>query len=227
VTHPGTTIELVQLKRLYHDQCPRSTEVFIQKLIEHFILVFLDEDCPKAEVIDLGQRHNINEIFEKDYKASASSHSFKIDTYLFTLHGFELPTSRATKHKLIYAADQRSVLSDRLADYLPNLKSRLEDEDGKPFFYVGIIQSPYLTEHVNTNRTDFEFGDPDDAELELPLAEHQHSLGRVNNEVDDCYSRSSWLRVGDGYGIWRPHSAWPARRCAASSKGTILKFKRD
>ncbi len=86
-------------------QCPRSTEVFIRKLIEHFILVFLDEDCPKAEVIDLGQRHNINAIFEKDYKASASSHSFKIDTYLFTLHGFELPTSRATKHKLIYAAD--------------------------------------------------------------------------------------------------------------------------
>lgn len=139
VTHPGTTIELVQLKRLYHDQCPRSTEVFIQKLIEHFILVFLDEDCPKTEVIDLGQRHNINEIFEKDYKASASSHSFKIDTYLFTLHGFELPTSRATKHKLIYAADQRSVLSDRLADYLPNLKSKLEDEDGKPFFYIGIF----------------------------------------------------------------------------------------
>ena len=69
MTHPGTTIELVQLKRLYHDQCPRSTKVFIQKLIEHFILVFLDEDCPKTEVIDLGQRHNINEIFEKDYKA--------------------------------------------------------------------------------------------------------------------------------------------------------------
>jgi len=169
----GTTVELVELKRLYRDQCPRSTEVFIQKLVEHFILVFLDKECPKVIVVDLGQSHDINAIFDKDYKASASSHSFQINTSPFTLHGFRLPTSRATKHKLVYAADQRSVLSDKLADYLPNLASRLEDDDGKPFFYLGIVQSPYLSEHVNTNRTDFEFGDPDDAELELPLAEHQ------------------------------------------------------
>jgi hypothetical protein len=171
--HPGTAIELVALKPPYRDQCPRSTEVFIQKLIEHFILIFLDKDCPEVAVTDLGHRHNINDIFEKDYKASASSHWFEINTYQFTLHGFRLPTSRATKHKLVYAADQRSVLSDKLADYLPNLAARLEDENGKHFFYLGIIQSPYLSEHVNTNRTDFEFGDPDDAELELPLAEHQ------------------------------------------------------
>lgn len=170
---PGTTIELMEIRPPYHDQCPRSTEVFIQKLIEHFILVFLDEDCPLVTVIDLGQRHNINEIFEKDYKATASSHTFQINSATFTLHGFRLPTSRATKHKLVYAADQRSVLSDKLADLLPNLNSRLEDDDGKAFFYLGIIQSPYLTEHVNTNRTDFEFGDPVDAELELPLEEHQ------------------------------------------------------
>jgi len=37
-TQSGATIELVGLKRLYHGQCPRSTDVFIQKLIEHFIL---------------------------------------------------------------------------------------------------------------------------------------------------------------------------------------------
>jgi hypothetical protein len=172
-SQPKTTIELVELKSHYHEQCPRSTEIFVQKLIEHFILVFLDKDCPEVAVIDLGLRHKINEIFEKDYKATASSHFFEIGAYRFTLHGFRLPTSRATKHKLVYAADQRSVLSDKLADLLPNLTSRFEDDDGKPFFYLGIIQSPYLSERVNANRTDFEFGDPDDAELELPLAELQ------------------------------------------------------
>ena len=122
-----TTIELVDLKPQYHEQCPRSTEIFIQKLIEHFILVFLDQDCPEVTVRDLGHRHKINEIFQKEYKASASSHLFEIGTYPFTLHGFRLPTSRATKHKLVYAADQRAVLSDRLADLLPNFTSRLQD----------------------------------------------------------------------------------------------------
>jgi hypothetical protein len=183
-TQPTTTIELVDLKPQYHDQCPRSTEVFIQKLIEHFILVFLDKDCPEVTVTDLGRHYKIKDIFEKDYKASASSHFFEIGPYPFTLHGFRLPTSRATKHKLVYAADQRSVLSDKLADLLPNLTSRLEDENGKPFFYLGIIQSPYLSERVNTNRTDFEFGDPDDAELELPLAELQLiPKGEIRNKA--------------------------------------------
>jgi len=169
----GTTVELVGLRDSYRGQCPRSTEVLIQKLIEHFILVFLDDECPKVAVIDLGLKHDLNEIFEKDYKASASSHTFEISDHVFTLHGFRLPTSRASRHKLVYAADQRSVLSDKLSDYLPNLASRLESEDGKSFFYLGIVQGRYLSEHVNTNRTDFEFGDPDDAELELPLFEHQ------------------------------------------------------
>jgi hypothetical protein len=184
--HSGTTIELAELKHLYHDQCPRLTEAFIQKLIEHFILVFLDRECPQVTVIDVGHRFNINEIFEKDYKASASSHAFSINGQDFTLHGFRLPTSRATKHKLVYAADQRSVLSDKLAEYLPNLASRLEDEDGKPFFYLGIIQSPYLSEHVNTARTDFEFGDPDDAELELPLCHFAGSMHRCWSCVRAC-----------------------------------------
>lgn len=167
----GTTVELVELKSAYHAQCPKTAETFIQKLIEHFILVLLDRDCPILTVIDTSQRHNINEIFEKDYKASASSHAFNINKQKFTLHGFRLPASRATKHKLVYAADQRSVLSDKLGEHLPNLAAKLEDENGKAFFYLGIIQSPYLSDRVNTNRTDFEFADPDDAEIELPLTE--------------------------------------------------------
>jgi Histidine kinase-, DNA gyrase B-, and HSP90-like ATPase len=172
-TQQGTTIELVDLKPQYVDQCPRSTEIFIQKLIEHFILVFLEHDCPSVTVTDLGQKYNINEIFEKDYRASASRHTFEIEPHKFTLHGFRLPTSRSTKHKLVYAADQRSVLSDKLSDYIPNLTHSLRDEDGKTFFYLGIIHSPYLTEHVNHNRTNFDFADPEDAEIETMFPEYQ------------------------------------------------------
>jgi hypothetical protein len=178
-SHVGTTIELVDLKPPYIDQCPRTAELLIQKLIEHFILIFLEKDCPTVTVIDVGQRHDANGIFEKDYKASASSHAFEINSRQFTLHGFRLPSSRTTKHKLVYAADQRSVLSDKLSECLPNLAKRLEDEDGKPFFYLGIIQSQYLSEHVNTNRTDFDFGDPDDAEIELPLPGHEQLIPKV------------------------------------------------
>src|SRR5207302_858462 len=55
-------------------------------------------------------------------------------------------------------------------DYVPNLSSRLEDEDGNAFFYLAIIQSPYLSEHVNIGRSDFDFSAVDDADFEtMPL----------------------------------------------------------
>lgn len=176
----GTKVELVDLKPQYVEQCPRQTEQLIQKLVEHFILVFLEEDCPSVTLIDLGQKHDLNTVFEEDFKAAASAHEFSINEIEFSLHGFRLPSSRATKHRLVYAADQRSVLSDKLEDYLPNLSGRLVDHEGKAFFYLGIIQSRYLSEHVNTNRTDFEFGNPDDAELELPLAGHHQLIPKAD-----------------------------------------------
>ena len=201
--HSGTTIELVDLKTVYHDQCPRTSESFIQKLVEHFILVFLDGDCPNVTVIDLGKQYNINHIFNTDYKSSASNHKFDIDGFVFTLHGFKLPTSRATKHKLIYAADQRAVLSDNLSDVIPNLTSRLENSDGKPFFYLAIIQGRYLSDHVNTNRTDFEFANPEDAEVELPLGDHRlipkldirnNALPLIRDDLSDVLDKINALK---------------------------------
>jgi hypothetical protein len=176
---PGTTVELTGLKNAYKDKVPRSIDVIIQKLIEHFILVFLEPDCPHVVMIDQGQRYDINEIFEKDYKAASSKHTFAIGHAIFTLHGFRLPTSRTTKHKLVYAADQRGVISDKLEDHVPNLSARLEDENGNPFFYLAIVQSPYLSEHVNIGRTDFDFSAAEDADLEFPLIDQPGLIPRA------------------------------------------------
>lgn len=164
-----TVIGLVGLKSGFSELCPKTSSQFIQKLIEHFILVFLEPDCPSVTVHDLGKTYDINKTFKTEYQASASSHHFKLSGQNFTVHGFRIPTSRATKHKLVYAADQRAVVSDKLEDHLPNLKSRLEDNDGKAFCYMAIIQSPYLSEHVNPNRTDFDFSAADDADTEPDL----------------------------------------------------------
>ena len=178
--HPGTTITLTGLKRSYKEKVPRSTDIIVRKLIEHFILVLLEPDCPMVVLIDQGQRYDINAIFEKDYRSASSKHTFSIGEAVFTMHGFRLPTSRTTKHKLVYAADQRGVVSDKLEDHVPNLSSRLEDEDGNAFFYLAIIQSPYLSEHVNIGRSDFDFSAADDADFELPLVEQPGLIPRAD-----------------------------------------------
>ncbi len=163
----GTVIRLVNYREPYKTECPRRAEVIVEKLVEHFILVLLEPNCSHLMIRDHDRRYDINDIFEKDYRAGASAHTFSVSDVLFTMRGFRLPTSRTTKHKLVYAAAQRAVTSDNLEDYLPNLTSRLFDEDAEGFFYLGVIQSPYLSEHVAPGRTDFDFGPVDDADIEI------------------------------------------------------------
>jgi hypothetical protein len=101
----GTVIRLGDYRDAYKAQCPRTTEVIVEKLIEHFLLVLLEPDCPRLRIRDQGRTYDINNIFARDYKAGASTHTFTVNDVEFTLHGFRLPTSRTTKHKLVYAAD--------------------------------------------------------------------------------------------------------------------------
>jgi hypothetical protein len=116
---PGTKIELVGFRPEFAQQVSRAAEAFVQKLIEHFILILLEPRCPKLIIRDLGIAYDVNAIFAKDYRASASGHEFELNEYPFTLYGFRLPMSRTTKHKLVYSADQRAVTSDNLEEHMP------------------------------------------------------------------------------------------------------------
>jgi hypothetical protein len=162
----GTSVRLVGFREPYRGECSRSIDQLVQKLVEHFLLIFLESDCPIVRVRGQSLSYSANEIFEKDFKATAAAHSFTLKTYPFTLYGFRLTTPRLLKHKLVYAANQRTVVVDNLEEYLPNLNGRLADEDGNSFVYLGIVQSPYLTQRVNPARTDFDFGPVEDADVE-------------------------------------------------------------
>ena len=72
------------------------------------------------------------------------------------------------------------MISDKLEDYVPNLSSRLADEDDSPFFYLAIVQSPYLSQHVNIGRTDFDFSVTDDADLDFDGEEKPDLIPRAD-----------------------------------------------
>jgi hypothetical protein len=111
---------------------------------------------------------SVNEVFERDFRALATTTPFKVGVDNFTLTGFRLSTPRVSRNKLVYAANQRGVVSDKLEDFIPNLSGRIHQPDGSSFVYLGIVQGAYLTQRVNAARTDFDFG-AEDAEDELPL----------------------------------------------------------
>src|SRR3546814_20784583 len=59
----------------------------------------------------------------------------------------------------------RSTRTDTLFPYTTLFRS----EDGKPFFYLASVQSPYLSAHVGPNRVHFDFSAADDADVEPDL----------------------------------------------------------
>jgi hypothetical protein len=162
----GTSVGLLSFKEPYKSTCPRTTDQIIQKLVEHFLLIFLEADCPRVTVIDHGLTHSVNDVFDKEFRTTAAVHDFAIKGIRFTLHGFRLTTPKLSRHKLVYSANQRGVVSDKLEQHIPNLNARLIDKDGSSFVYLGIVQSPYLTQHVNPARTDFDFASGDDGEVD-------------------------------------------------------------
>ena len=69
-TSTGTTVELVELKPQYQGQCPRSTEVLIQKIVEYFILVFLDNECPTVAINDMRNENRLTRYLRRNTKLS-------------------------------------------------------------------------------------------------------------------------------------------------------------
>lgn len=162
---PRTIVRLENFKRPYNEECPRDVDQLALRLAEHFIVVLMGPDCPPVDLIDGGVKTSLNKVYRDHFAKYASDSSFEIGDRTFTIHGFRLTAPRATKHKLIYAANSRGVLSEMLDKFVPNLVTKLQNVDGQSFAYLAVVQGDYLNDKVNNFRTDFEMSEDTDEEL--------------------------------------------------------------
>jgi hypothetical protein len=166
----GTTVRLSGFRAPYQQECPRNVEQLAQRLAEHFILVLMQPDCPEVELQDKGLRLSLNRVFRDYFGGAATSASFELSGRQFQINGFRLTAPRASKHRLIYAANSRGVVTEMLDQYVPNLTGRLHDLEGNSFVYLAVVQGDYLNDKVNNFRTDFEMrDDADEAQIELTI----------------------------------------------------------
>ena len=61
---------------------------------------------------------DLNNYFRETFAATASQHSFKVGETTFTLKGLRLYNPHETQHRLIYAANSREVVPEKLDKYL-------------------------------------------------------------------------------------------------------------
>lgn len=153
---PSTTVRLVSMKPPYKENCPHTLAVIGHRLIEHCLPFFLDPNCPAVSISDSDERIDLNLYFKDNFAAKATLHSFNVGDCNFTLKGLRLYNPHETQHRLLYAANSREVLADKLEKHLPNLQRRLTDDTGA-FAYLGFVEGEYLNQHVNSERTNFSF----------------------------------------------------------------------
>jgi hypothetical protein len=166
----GTTVRLSGFRAPYQQECPRNVEQLAQRLAEHFILVLMQPDCPDVEIQDKGLRISLNDVFKNYFGGAATSASFDLSGRKFQINGFRLTAPRASKHRLIYAANSRGVVTEMLDQYVPNLSGRLHDLEGNSFVYLAVVQGDYLNDKVNNFRTDFDMrDDAEEAQAELSI----------------------------------------------------------
>lgn len=152
---PQTTVQLTGFRSPYRDECPRGLDVIAQRLVGHFLPLFLDPNAPAIMLSDESEHIDLGAFFSEHFQAPASRRKFPVKDRRFTLHGFRLQSAAAEHHELVYGAHYREVITERLAKFLPNLRNRLSDAEDKTFTYLAFVQGDYLNEKVNAERTDF------------------------------------------------------------------------
>jgi hypothetical protein len=152
---PETTIRLSGYRAPYADECPRQLDIIAQRLIGHFLPLFLNPNAPALTLSDGFGKIDLQAFFRDNFQKLASEHPFTIGDQAFTLSGFRLRGALANHHELVYAAHYREVITERLSKFLPNLRNKLQEQDSGSFYYLAFVQGEYLNEKVNSERTDF------------------------------------------------------------------------
>ena len=159
---PRTTVRLINFKSPYKESCPRELETVAQRLIEHFLPLFLDPACPRLSLTDGINSIDLNKYFDLNFRASASTHASEIHDAASSLQGFRLYNTAERNHRILYTAHYRGVITERLDRHLPNLSGKIEDGERGSFAYLSFVEGEELNTYVNSDRTSFSFSVADD-----------------------------------------------------------------
>jgi hypothetical protein len=165
---PRTTVRLRGMKEEFLGKWPRELDQIAQRIVEHCLDFFLEPAHPTMILTDGADTMDLGDWYAESFDNHSTKHSFELAGVTFHLRGFRRFGPHAPRHELVYAADSRKVLSEYLYHHVPNLGRKLQD-DGKSFVYMGFIESDFLNDNVNAERTDFSFplaADPEEHQLQ-------------------------------------------------------------
>lgn len=154
-----TEVRLIGFKDPYKSKCPKRLTTIADRIVEHCLIYFLQEDCPIIILKDSDDNIILNDYFQELTFGNTFKDDFKIGDYEFNitlLKWFE--HEQFTTHKIALCANNREVESFNVNKVFPDVSSKIEDADsGKQYLIVCYIEGNYFDSNINDERTEIRF----------------------------------------------------------------------
>jgi hypothetical protein len=150
-----TEVNLLGFKDSYRKHCPQKAETISKRIIEHCLVFFLSQSCPKIYVHDGDETFELNSLFSKTVEANSREEIFTLKAKEFKIKSLKLYGSEESEHRIYFCGQDREVINEKLSSYISDLNKRLKDDQENPFTYLAYVTGAYLDERVNPERTNF------------------------------------------------------------------------
>lgn len=155
-----TTVKLIGFKDPYKSKCPKRLTTIADRVVEHCLIYFLQDNCPKITLKDNENTIILNDYFKELTFGNTFKNEFKIGDYEFNitlLKWFE--HEQFANHKIALCANNREVESFNVNKVFPDVFSKIQDEEsGKLYLIVCYIEGGYFDSNINDERTEIRFG---------------------------------------------------------------------
>ncbi|WP_329806398.1 ATP-binding protein [Flavobacterium facile] len=154
-----TLIILSGYKDPYKSKCPKRIDTIANRIIEHCLIYFLNENCPNINLFDGSDKINLNSYFDKltsgnrfTEKFNVGQNSFKITLLKWFEH------EEFTFHRISMCANNREVEHFNINKVLPDVSSKIKDDiTTQNYLIVGYIEGEYFDKNINDERTEITF----------------------------------------------------------------------
>lgn len=154
-----TIIKLSGYRDPYKSKCPKRIDTIANRIVEHCLIYFLNDNCPIINLIDGSHKKNLNNYFDKISFGNRFTDTFTVsnqDFKITLLKWFE--HEELTFHRISICANNREVDNFNINKILPDVSGKITDATtGENYLIVGYIEGVYFDKNINDERTEITF----------------------------------------------------------------------
>ena len=152
----GSSVVLDGFRTRYARSVEKTADSIALRLMEHLLWYFVrTAGVPQIEIHDEDAEDPLclNDMFNTGLLKDWKEDSVEIKGVNFNITHVKLRRNATPKHSIAYCAARRLVKKETVE--MPGLTSSISDSSG-PYRYAGYVESNYIDERVNQERTDID-----------------------------------------------------------------------